>query len=45
MPMYGRWALGVLTYEMMHGEPPFMEDDQMRTFKRISNCDYQMERG
>jgi len=39
------WALGVLTYEMMHGEPPFMEDDQMRTFKRISNCDYQMERG
>ena len=36
------WALGVLTYEMMHGEPPFMEDDQMHTFKRITANDYHM---
>jgi len=39
------WALGVLTYEMMHGEPPFMEDDQMRTFKRISEVNYQIQSG
>ena len=30
------WTLGVLTYEMLHGEPPFMADDQMATFKRIA---------
>lgn len=36
------WALGVLTYEMLHGEPPFMEDDQMRTFARITANDYKM---
>jgi len=37
------WALGVLTYEMLHGEPPFMEDDQMRTFKRISQNSYSID--
>ena len=36
------WALGVLTYEMLHGEPPFMEDDQMRTFARITANDYKI---
>ena len=30
------WTLGVLTYEMLHGEPPFASEDQMTTFKRIS---------
>ena len=30
------WTLGVLTYEMLHGEPPFHAEDQMATFKRIS---------
>jgi serine/threonine protein kinase len=34
------WTLGILTYEMLHGEPPFCEDDQMATFKRIAALDY-----
>ena len=36
------WTLGVLTYEMLHGEPPFVEDDQMATFKRIAALDYRV---
>jgi len=36
------WTLGVLSYEMMHGEPPFVEDDQMATFKRIAALDYKI---
>ena len=36
------WTLGVLTYEMLHGEPPFVEDDQMATFKRIAALDYKI---
>ena len=36
------WTLGVLTYEMLHGEPPFVEDDQMATFKRIAALDYKV---
>jgi len=36
------WTLGILTYEMLHGEPPFCEDDQMATFKRISVMDYRI---
>ena len=25
------WTLGVLLFELLHGEPPFMEDDQVRS--------------
>ena len=38
------WALGVLTYEMLHGEPPFVDTDQMQTFKRIAAGRYTIGR-
>ena len=37
------WTLGVLTFEMLHGQPPFMADDQMATFKRIASGRYVVE--
>jgi len=36
------WTLGILMYEMLHGEPPFAENDQMATFKRISSGQYRI---
>ena len=39
------WALGVLTYEMMHGEPPFMEDDQMRALLKLIGRDPRFQNG
>ena len=36
------WTLGILAYEMLHGEPPFAEHDQMATFKRISSGQYRI---
>ena len=36
------WTLGILTYEMLHGEPPFADDDQMATFKRIAKGSYKV---
>jgi len=38
------WTLGVLSYELLHGEPPFVEDDQMATFKRIAKLEYKFGR-
>ena len=38
------WALGVLAFEMLHGEPPFMAEEQMATFKRIQNGQYRVAR-
>ena len=29
------WTLGVLAYELLHGEPPFAAPDQMATFRKI----------
>ena len=29
------WAVGVLTYEMVAGYPPFYDDDPMKTYKKI----------
>jgi serine/threonine protein kinase len=33
------WALGVLAYEFLCGEPPFQTDSQNRTFRRIVSVD------
>ena len=33
------WALGVLTYEFLTGDAPFMEDAAQATYKRIVNVD------
>lgn len=29
------WTLGILTYELLHGEPPFAADEQMETYRNI----------
>ena len=36
------WTLGVLTYEMVHGQPPFDAPDQMATFRRIRSGRYKI---
>lgn len=36
------WALGVLTYEFLCGSPPFEEDSQTGTQRRICSADYKM---
>lgn len=33
------WCVGVLCYEFLVGEPPFMEREQMETYKRITRVD------
>lgn len=33
------WALGVLTYELLVGTPPFLEDSKEMTYKRIKRRD------
>merc|ERR1711924_398036 len=31
------WGLGVLLYEFLVGQPPFMEDDESATYKKIAS--------
>jgi len=38
------WALGVLSYELLHGEPPFASNDQYATFRKISSGQYTVSR-
>ena len=33
------WCLGILTYEFLVGSPPFEEESNNATFKRIMNLD------
>ena len=33
------WTLGILCYEFIHGQPPFEEETQKETMKRIKNVD------
>jgi len=35
------WCLGVLCYEFLVGEPPFIAPTQEETFKRIKNVELQ----
>lgn len=37
------WALGVLMYEFLTGNPPFMAGGNMQTYKRISRVDLRIE--
>ena len=36
------WTLGILAFELLHGEPPFSGADQMATFRKISSGRYHM---
>lgn len=36
----GRWALGVLIYEMVAGYPPFYDEDRVAMFKNICQVKY-----
>ena len=39
---YGRsvdiWGVGILTFELLTGKPPFASSDQNLTFKKITEC-------
>jgi calcium/calmodulin-dependent protein kinase I len=35
------WSLGVITYILIGGYPPFVEDDQRELFRKICNGDYE----
>ncbi|CAB4423505.1 unnamed protein product [Rhizophagus irregularis] len=36
------WALGVLCYEFLVGEPPFMVEDLRETYQKIATVDYKI---
>jgi len=33
------WTLGILTYEFLYGDPPFMEEEATKTYRRIVDID------
>lgn len=33
------WCLGILCYEFLVGEPPFLSDNQHETYKKIRTAD------
>ena len=39
------WSLGVLTYELLIGMPPFEHNDQCRTQRKITQLDYDYPAG
>jgi aurora kinase len=36
------WALGILTYEFLCGNPPFETNNQKKTFQKIKKVDFNM---
>ncbi|OAF68377.1 RuvB-like helicase 1 [Intoshia linei] len=37
------WAIGVITYILLCGYPPFYEDTDVKLFDRIIKCDYEFD--
>eukprot|EP00036_Acanthoecidae_sp_10tr_P011626 CAMPEP_0182915928 /NCGR_PEP_ID=MMETSP0105_2-20130417/630_1 /TAXON_ID=81532 ORGANISM="Acanthoeca-like sp., Strain 10tr" /NCGR_SAMPLE_ID=MMETSP0105_2 /ASSEMBLY_ACC=CAM_ASM_000205 /LENGTH=414 /DNA_ID=CAMNT_0025052833 /DNA_START=64 /DNA_END=1308 /DNA_ORIENTATION=- len=37
------WAFGILVYEMNHGLPPFVDDNQLRMFKKIQSGTFRFQ--
>jgi calcium-dependent protein kinase len=37
------WSLGVLTFMLLSGEPPFTGKNVNQVFRKISTCDYSYE--
>lgn len=35
------WSIGVITYCLLAGHPPFMEESDALLFRKISLCDYE----
>ena len=39
---HGRWALGVLVYELCNGLPPFLDEDRLVMFRKVCSRDFKM---
>ena len=39
------WAVGVITYYMLAGYPPFFADSEEKLFKKIKTCDFDFDEG
>ena len=37
------WSIGVVTYIMLSGTPPFYDEDNFQLFEMIKNCQYDFE--
>jgi len=37
------WGIGIITYVLLAGYPPFYADDDTAMFERIMNCDYDFD--
>jgi len=37
------WSVGVITYYMLAGYPPFMADSEEKLFKKIKTTDFDFE--
>ncbi|KAH3759626.1 myosin light chain kinase [Pelomyxa schiedti] len=42
-PLVDMWSIGVISYILLCGYPPFYADSLPELLERIQNCDYQME--
>lgn len=37
------WSIGVVTYILLSGTPPFYDEDNFQLFEQIKNCKYDFE--